>query len=47
MDGISDGGLIVDDKWGVLVPGAVPVCELDRERPRVELVIVNNSEGGE
>jgi len=39
LDGITDGGLIVEDNWGVLVPGAVPVCELDRENPRVELIV--------
>lgn len=39
VDGIVRGGLIVDDGWGVLSPGPSPVSELDRDRPRVEIVI--------
>lgn len=39
VDGIVRAGLIVDDKWTVLEPGSNPVSALDRERPRVEIVI--------
>lgn len=37
VDGIVDAGLIEGDHWAKLVHGGVAV-ELDRERPRVELI---------
>lgn len=39
VDGIVNGGLLTDDNWGVLTPGTEPMSELDRERPRVEIII--------
>lgn len=39
VDGITKAGLLVDDSWGVLSPGPAPVSELDRARPRVEIII--------
>ena len=38
VDGLCDGGLIEDDSEAIILP---PEREIDKERPRVELKIVN------
>ncbi|MEZ6097278.1 MAG: hypothetical protein R3C03_24145 [Pirellulaceae bacterium] len=42
IDGIVDSGLIPGDHWQV-AKILEPIVEIDRERPRVEVLLVKNS----